>query len=185
MPRTSRQACRLTRRARRRCGRSARQSSSRSSAATRDASPSSSTSPGPSLHAALARPPADTARGGGRSRSASAIAANTTIFNLASQLLFAVPSATSPDRLVHIWVGGGSNVSHRQWRALEESGALEGLTGFNIETSVNWRGPDRTLNLDHDGGRRQLLRRCRRPDGARPRVHAPRGASGAATRRSW
>ena len=76
-----------------------------------------------------------------------AIAANTTIFNLASQLLFAVPSAAKPDRLVHIWVGGGSNVSHRQWRALEESRALEGLTGFNIETTANWRGPDQTLNL--------------------------------------
>ena len=42
-------------------------------------------------------------------------------------------------------MGGGSHVSHRQWRALEESRALEGLTGFNIETSVNWRGPDQTV----------------------------------------
>ena len=31
-----------------------------------------------------------------------AIAANTTIFSLASQLLFATPSAVRPDRLVHI-----------------------------------------------------------------------------------
>ena len=76
-----------------------------------------------------------------------AIAANTTIFNLASQLLFAMPSAVRPDRLVHISLAGGSHVSHRQWRVLEESAALEGLTGFNIETSVNWRGPDRTINL--------------------------------------
>ena len=76
-----------------------------------------------------------------------AIAANTTIFSLASQLLFATPSAVRPDRLVHIWLGGGSHVSHRQWRALDESRALDGLTGFNIETSANWRGPDRTINL--------------------------------------
>jgi predicted permease len=76
-----------------------------------------------------------------------AIAANTTIFNLASQLLFATPSAVRPDRLVHIRLGGGSHVSHRQWRALEESHALDGLTGFNIETSANWRGPERTINL--------------------------------------
>jgi putative ABC transport system permease protein len=76
-----------------------------------------------------------------------AIAANTTIFNLASQLLFATPSAHRPDRLVHIWIGGGSHVSHRQWRALEERRALDGLTGFNIETSANWRGPERTINL--------------------------------------
>ena len=76
-----------------------------------------------------------------------AIAANTTIFNLASQLLFATPSAVRPDRLEHIRLGGGSHVSHRQWRALEESHALDGLTGFNIETSANWRGPERTVNL--------------------------------------
>ena len=53
-----------------------------------------------------------------------AIAANTTIFSLASQLLFATPSAVRPDRLVHIWLGGGSHVSHRQWRALDERQAL-------------------------------------------------------------
>ena len=76
-----------------------------------------------------------------------AIAANTTIFSLASQLLFATPSAVRPDRLVHIRLGGGSNVSHRQWRALDERRALDGLTGFNIETSANWRGPDRTVDL--------------------------------------
>jgi predicted permease len=76
-----------------------------------------------------------------------AIAANTTIFNLASQLLFATPSAVRPDRLVHIRLGGGSHVSHRQWRALEERRALDGLTGFNIETSANWRGSDRTIDL--------------------------------------
>ncbi len=76
-----------------------------------------------------------------------AIAANTTIFSLASQLLFATPSAVRPDRLVHIWLGGGSNVSHRQWRALGERRVLDGLTGFNIETSANWRGPERTVDL--------------------------------------
>ena len=76
-----------------------------------------------------------------------AIAANTTIFSLASQFLFATPSAYRADRLVHIRMGGGSHVSHRQWRALQESGALDGLTGFNIETSANWRGPDQTVNL--------------------------------------
>ena len=76
-----------------------------------------------------------------------AIAANTTIFSLASQLLFAQPSAFRSDRLVHIGIAGGSHVSHREWRALEERQALEGLTGFNIETAANWRGPDRTINL--------------------------------------
>ena len=76
-----------------------------------------------------------------------AVGANTAIFSLASELMFAMPSAHRPDQLVHITMGGGSHVSHRQWRALDESGALAGLTGFNIESSVNWRGPDQTISL--------------------------------------
>jgi predicted permease len=76
-----------------------------------------------------------------------AVGANTAIFSLASELMFAMPSAARPDQLVHIQMGGGSHVSHRQWRHLEQSGALAGLTGFNIEGSVNWRGSDRTISL--------------------------------------
>ena len=76
-----------------------------------------------------------------------AVGANTAIFSLASELMFAMPSAHRPDQLVHITMGGGSHVSHRQWRALDESRALAGLTGFNIEGSVNWRGPDQTISL--------------------------------------
>ncbi len=76
-----------------------------------------------------------------------AVGANTAIFSLASELMFAMPSARRPDQLVHITMGGGSHVSHREWRALDESGALAGLTGFNIESNVNWRGPDQTLSL--------------------------------------
>ena len=74
-----------------------------------------------------------------------AVGANTTIFSLANELMFAVPSATSARaQLVHIQMGGGSHVSYRQWRQLEESRALGALTGFNIEISVNWRGPDQS-----------------------------------------
>jgi putative ABC transport system permease protein len=76
-----------------------------------------------------------------------AVGANTAIFSLASELMFAMPSAHRPDQLVHITMGGGSHVSHREWRALDESGALAGLTGFNIESNVNWRGPDQTVSL--------------------------------------
>jgi putative ABC transport system permease protein len=76
-----------------------------------------------------------------------AVGANTAIFSLASELMFAMPSAHRPEQLVHIRMGGGSHVSHRQWRQLEESGALAGLTGFNIESNVNWRGPDQALGL--------------------------------------
>ena len=77
-----------------------------------------------------------------------AVGANTTIFGLANELMFAMPSAQRPHQLVHIQMGGGSHVSHRQWRQLEESGALGGLTGFNIEVSVNWQGPEQSISLN-------------------------------------
>ena len=48
---------------------------------------------------------------------------------------------------VHIQMGGGSHVSYRQWRQLEESGALGALTGFNVEVSVNWQGPEQSISL--------------------------------------
>jgi predicted permease len=77
-----------------------------------------------------------------------AVGANTTIFSLANELMFAMPSARRPHQLVHIRMGGGSHVSHLQWRQLEESGELGGLTGFNIEVSVNWQGPEQSISLN-------------------------------------
>jgi predicted permease len=77
-----------------------------------------------------------------------AVGANTTIFSLANELMFAMPSARRPTQLVHIQMGGGSHVSHLQWRQLEQSGALGGLTGFNVEVSVNWQGPDQSISLN-------------------------------------
>ncbi len=76
-----------------------------------------------------------------------AVGANTTIFSLASELLFATPSAKDADRLVRIQVNGNSHVSYRQWRTLEESHALNGVAGYQIEAEVNWRGPETSLSL--------------------------------------
>jgi predicted permease len=76
-----------------------------------------------------------------------AVGANTAIFSLASELLLSVPTASRPDRLVHIRMGSGSHVSYKQWRDLERSGALPGLAGFNIETNANWRGTDQAITL--------------------------------------
>ena len=76
-----------------------------------------------------------------------AVGANTTIFSLASELLFSTPSAKDPDSLVRIRINGNSHVSYRQWRVLEESHALRGLAGYQIEADVNWRGPDASINL--------------------------------------
>jgi predicted permease len=76
-----------------------------------------------------------------------AIGVNTAIFSLANELMVAMPSAVHPEELVRIRMRGGSHVSYRQWRDLAESGALASLAGFNIESNVNWRGPDQTLSL--------------------------------------
>src|SRR5262245_66585671 len=59
-----------------------------------------------------------------------AVGANTPVFSLASELLFATPSAKQADRLVRIQVNGNSHVSYRQWRTLDESHALNGVAGY-------------------------------------------------------
>jgi predicted permease len=76
-----------------------------------------------------------------------AVGANTTIFNLANQLLLASPSAFQPDRLVLIRMGHGSHVSYRQWQDLQRSGALADLAGYQIEAEVNWRGAEQAVSL--------------------------------------
>jgi predicted permease len=76
-----------------------------------------------------------------------AVGANTTIFSLAYQLLLAAPTANRPDRLVNIRMGTGSHVSYRQWRDLQQSGALAGLAGYQIEIEANWRGPERSITM--------------------------------------
>jgi predicted permease len=76
-----------------------------------------------------------------------AVGANTTIFTLASELLFSMPSARDPERLVRIRMSGNSHVSYRQWQALKETDALNGLAGYQIEVEVNWRAQDQSVSL--------------------------------------
>lgn len=76
-----------------------------------------------------------------------AIGANTSIFAIVDELLWAPPTARSPEQLVEMRMGGGSHVSYRQWRDLAESEALDGLAGYNFETSVNWRSGDQVVSL--------------------------------------
>ncbi len=76
-----------------------------------------------------------------------AVGANTTIFSLASGLLFGMPSAKDASRLVRIRINGNSHVSYRQWHVLEDSRALNGVAGFQIEAEVNWRSPEASVSL--------------------------------------
>ena len=135
-------------RAERRSACSVRWGSSKSSAATRGGSRSSSTSAQDlryTLRSLLRQPMLLAAA---VVSIAVAVGANTTIFSLANELMFAMPSAERPTELVHIQMGGGSHVSYRQWRQLEESSALGALTGFNVEVSVNWQGPEQSISLN-------------------------------------
>jgi predicted permease len=76
-----------------------------------------------------------------------AVSANATIFNLADEFLLSMPTAYRPDRLVHIRMGGNSHASYPQWRDLNESGALAGIAGHQIEANVNWQGPNQSVVL--------------------------------------
>jgi putative ABC transport system permease protein len=76
-----------------------------------------------------------------------AVGANTTIFGLATEVLMAPPTAARPDQLVHVRIGGGSHVSYQRWQDLDASGALQRFAGYNIETSINWSGPEQTISV--------------------------------------
>ncbi len=67
---------------------------------------------------------------------AAGLAANTIVFGLGTELLFTPPSASQPERLVNIRLSHGSHVSYQHWRALDESGALEQVGGYQIEQDV-------------------------------------------------
>ena len=71
-------------------------------------------------------------------------AATAFVVNLASELLFARPSARDVDSLVNIRLDGNSHVSYVDWKALDDTGVLAGLAGYHIEGSVNIRQGDRT-----------------------------------------
>ncbi len=76
-----------------------------------------------------------------------AAAANSVVLTLAGDLLFTPPTTRNPEQLVYIHTASGSHVSYAQWRDLNESGALAGLAGYQIEIEVNWTGPDRSISL--------------------------------------
>jgi putative ABC transport system permease protein len=76
-----------------------------------------------------------------------AAAANSVVLTLASELLFTSPSVRNPEQLAYIRLQNGSHVSHPQWRDLNESGALAGIAGYQIEIEVNWTGPERSISI--------------------------------------
>jgi predicted permease len=76
-----------------------------------------------------------------------AVAANAVIYGLGAELLVAAPTARDVDRLAYIRSARGSHVSYPVWRDLQDSGALAGLAGYQIEIEVNWSRPDGAVSL--------------------------------------
>jgi predicted permease len=75
------------------------------------------------------------------------IGANTTMFSIASEVLFSEPSCTRPNELVKIWLGGNSASVVSDYRYIRESGAAGELAGENEEQEINWRDGDRTWRI--------------------------------------
>jgi len=76
-----------------------------------------------------------------------AVAANTTVVGVAVELLLSKPSAANPDALFNMFLGGSSHTSYTRWRDLDESGALAGIAGYSIESTVTLRGPERSESV--------------------------------------
>jgi putative ABC transport system permease protein len=73
------------------------------------------------------------------------VGANLAIFGLANSFLLSTPTASRPDRLMHIWTTNGSHAPYVVWKQLNESGVVSGVAGHQIEASVNWRGPEASV----------------------------------------
>ncbi len=105
-----------------------------------------------------------------------AVGANTAIFSLASELMFAMPSAQRPDQLVHITMGGGSHVSHRAVAGArrEPRPRRPDRLQHREQRQLARTGPD--PQPDADGRGRQFLRRDWCAVRVRARVHCRGGA---------
>ncbi len=66
------------------------------------------------------------------------VGANTTIFSIATEVLFSRPSVREPETIVNIEIGSSSNASQRNYRFLRDSRIFDDLAGQNPEIETNW-----------------------------------------------
>jgi predicted permease len=71
-----------------------------------------------------------------------AIGANTTIFSVATEVLFSRPSVRDASSLLSLRVGGGSHANQADWRQLRDARIFDDLGGENEESETNWRHGD-------------------------------------------
>jgi predicted permease len=70
------------------------------------------------------------------------IGANTTMFSIASEVMFSEPSVREPGTLLAVRLGGNSHAPLREYRFVRDSGIFNGIAGENEESEVNWRHGD-------------------------------------------
>jgi predicted permease len=68
-----------------------------------------------------------------------AIGANTTVFSIATEVLFSRPSVRDASSILALRVGGSSHATQSGWRQLRDSHIFEDLAGENEESETNWR----------------------------------------------
>jgi len=70
------------------------------------------------------------------------IGANTTIFSIATEVLFSQPSVRDAGSLVHIRLAGSSHVPMEAYRFVRDANLFAGFAGQNENMEVNWRRGD-------------------------------------------
>jgi predicted permease len=75
------------------------------------------------------------------------VGVNTTIFSIATEVLFSRPSVRDPESLAAIRVGGNSHAPMNVYRFLRDARIFDGLAGENEETEKNWREGDVTTRI--------------------------------------
>jgi hypothetical protein len=75
------------------------------------------------------------------------IGANTTVFSIATEVLFSQPSVRDPQSLTAVRVGGNSSAPMDLFRFLRDTHIFPGLAGENEESQTNWRNGEVTSRL--------------------------------------
>jgi predicted permease len=75
------------------------------------------------------------------------IGANTTIFSIATEVLFSRPSVRDPQSLASITIGGNSHSRMAIYRFVRDAGIFAAVAGTNENLETNWRHGDATDRL--------------------------------------
>jgi predicted permease len=73
--------------------------------------------------------------------------ANTTIFSIATEVLFSRPSVRDPQSLVSVVIGGNSHSRMAIYRYVRDNGVFAAVAGANELLETNWRHGDATDRL--------------------------------------